>query len=306
MYDPAYFHMMGLSNLENSVGYSSDIGRDYAANLMGEEIDRYDLIHLHGIPQLDRLELLFNIIKKCLINNKPFVLSTHSYAAMCYEMTLECGYKDCTNSNCTTIREVMSNLSDIPIFVYSKHAEELHKRAGFTNVTKMPICFYGAIDTYIRPEFNDNIIKRVSHFNVDSCFFKDEQIIRSFKKEHTELMYYPVGYMEAFETNFSLVPYTWNTAFPYEIGRSLRFGAPCITNNERILEEYPDFTEEILLFDLDTTTGRDLAASKMLSKMSYDKRCEIAFRFWKKYGTEICISWFTTFYRKCIDDYANH
>lgn len=287
-------HIINIVNLENAMGHRSQWEQTSTSFIEEGRID-CDFVHIHGFPIAEYAIKIMTLIKNLMINKVKFVISMYDYSAICRTSILRdsCNPLECNNEDCIKSRSVFSFIKSCPIFVYSEACKQKFIDNGYSNVVLQPINYYGAIENFPLPEFDEDVINRVGIYDINPLFDREISFYSKFKKDN-DLKIYDLEYFSKFEANFVLDYKKWPSSFPIEMGYSLATGVPVIADNEYPVNEYSGIGTHY--FDLDED-GYDDAIELMHKKQSYEHHQTIAYEFWKHHGPDKCVAWYEATYR---------
>jgi len=286
-------HIINIVNLENAMGYQSQWEQTSTSFIEEGRID-CDLVHIHGFPIAEYAIKLMTLIKNMALNKIKFVISMYDYSAICRTSILRssCNPSSCVNADCIRSQEVFSFIKSNTIFVYSEASRDIFIKNGFSHVIFQPINYYGDLEKFPSPEYDEDVTERIGIFNINPLFDRENSFYKKFKKE-SGLRIYDLDYFSKFETNFVLDYKKWPSSFPIEMGYSLAMGVPVIADKEFPVKEYECLG--VNYFDLDVNQSD--AVELMRKQYSYDYHKNIAYNFWKNHGPDKCVAWYDSTYR---------
>jgi len=291
-------HIINIVNLENAMGYNSQWEQS-SADFLSEGRKTCDFVHIHGFPVAEYAIKTMTLIKNLKLNKIKFVVSMYDYSAICRTsiMRSSCSPSSCPNKDCQKSRGVFAFLKEVPIFVYSEVSKQIFSDNGFQDIVLQPVNYYGALENFPVPNYDDEVTNRVGIFNINSLFDLEMSFYNKIKQE-PGLRVYTLDYFKKFETNFVLDYKKWPSSFPIETGYSLAHGVPVIANTKYASREYNGMG--LNLFDLDDEEHYRKAVDMMKSNQSFEIHRLIAHDFWKHHGPDKCVAWYEASYRDLL------
>jgi hypothetical protein len=300
MYAPFNKHMINMSNLENMYGITSTVLPSVTYFSENNIPSDFDILHIHGFPNIKNIINYLEFIKLLYLNNKKFVISVHNYSPICNRAILQdenrkdCMFYNCDVEECNTLREISKIIKNIPIFVYNSNIKSIFDRLNFIKVKQIPICYEWTTDKFEFKEIPEESVNLCGYFN-NINFFEFENIkIKSIVNKFKDIKFYPIDCDTVFSLGHCLVLYDWNCSFPYEIGMCLSQGTSVYLNDKFKYTDFNDMKDAIYYNNFDSIDNNFL---KLKDK---DNIRYIAYEFWKNHGPHKCISFYDSYYRELL------